>query len=100
MPLDPQKVADHLGLAAPDDRLLTATSAAQSWVERRRDAGDEVWAEPDFELGGVLYAALLYQSRAQPEGFPGYSDLGNSEVGTGEAMMNIFRLVPAAAIAI
>lgn len=97
VPLDPQRVADHLGVPV-DDRLTTATAAAQAWVERRRDAGDEVWAQPDIEMGGVLYASLLYQSRAQPEGFPGYSDLGNSDTGTGEMMMNIFRLVPAAVV--
>lgn len=98
MPLDPQLVATHLGLTAPDDRLLRATAAAQGWVQRRRDGGDEVWAEPDIEQGGVLYAALLYQSRAQPEGFPGYSDLGLSETGTGEMMANIYRLVPVAQV--
>jgi hypothetical protein len=98
MPLDPQLVADHLGLTAPDDRVNRATAAAQAWVQRRRDSGDEVWGEPDFTQGGVLYASLLYQSRAQPEGFPGYSDLGNSETGTGEMMANIFRLVPAAVV--
>lgn len=98
MPLDPQLVAEHLGLPFPDDRLVRATAAAQSWVERRRDAGDEVWSDPGFEQGGILYASLLYQSRAQPEGFPGYSELGNSESGAGEMMSNIFRLVPAAVV--
>lgn len=98
MPLDPQLVADHLGLAVPDDRVTRATEAAQSWVERRRDAGDEVWDDPAFEQGGVLYAALLYQSRAQPDGFPGYSDLGTADTSAGEAMANIFRLVPAAVV--
>lgn len=98
MPLDPNLVASHLGLSAPDERVNRATAAAQAWVQRRRDAGDEVWADPDFEQGGVLYASLLYQSRAQPEGFAGYSELGVSDTGTGEMMMNIFRLVPAAVV--
>lgn len=98
MALDPQDVAAHLGLTSPDDRCTSATVAAEAWVQRRRDGGSEVWSEPDFYMGGVLYASLLYQSRAQPEGFAGYSDLGNSDVGTGEMMMNIFRLVPAAVV--
>lgn len=98
MPLDPQLVADHLGLESPDDRVIRATLAAQNWVERRRNGGDEVWQDAGIEQGGILYSALLYQSRSQPEGFAGYSELGNAETNTGEMMSNIFRLVPAAVV--
>lgn len=95
MALDPQKVADHLGLAAPDDRITAATEASQAWVEDRRSMTDPVdlWADPAVEQGGVIYAALLVQTRAQPQGMPGFDDLGAFGGDIGTAMSNVFRLV-------
>lgn len=95
MPLDPALVAAHLGLAAADERVTAATMAAESWTQRRRSLTDPdtLWAEPDTVHGAVIYAALIYQSRAQPDGFPGYSDLGTADTSAGEAMANVYRLV-------
>jgi hypothetical protein len=93
--IEPQKVADYLGLAYPDDRVTAATVAAQRWVEKRRCLTDpiDLWIEPDVVLGTLILASLFYQQRAQPQGFPGIDDLGNFSDDVGNAWANIYRLV-------
>jgi hypothetical protein len=90
-----QAVADYLGVAVPDQRMEVCARAAQKWVEKRRSNTDPttLWADPDVVLGAVMYAALLYIQRAQPQGFPGLDDLGNYSDDVGQAMANIYRLV-------
>jgi hypothetical protein len=90
-----QAVADYLGVPYADQRMEVCALAAQKWVERRRCLTDptELWGDADVVLGAVMYAALLYQQRAQPQGFPGMEALGNYPEDTGQAMTNIYRLV-------
>jgi hypothetical protein len=95
MTLDPQKVANHLGVPAPDGRMVDLTRAAQVWVERRRSATDpiDLWLDPAVVEGAVRLAALWYTQRAQPQGFPGIDDLGNFSDDTGNAWADIYRMV-------
>jgi hypothetical protein len=95
-----QAVADYLGVATPDKRMEVSALAAQRWVEKRRSTTDpaELWADPDVVLGGVMYAALLYQQKAQPQGFAGMDALGTYSEDTGMAMVNIYRLVGSDAV--
>lgn len=92
----PDDVAEHLGLPLPaDDRLVRACTAAEGWINRRRFRTDPaaLWLNEDVVQGGILYASLLYQQRAQPQGFPGMDSLGNLGEDTGMAMAQIYRLV-------
>jgi hypothetical protein len=93
--VDAAKVAAELGLAAPDDRCIAATSAAEAWARKRRFRADPetLFAEPDVYLGTVLYAALLYKQRTQPQGFAGVDVLGTFSEDTGAAMSQIMRLI-------
>lgn len=93
--LDPQLVADHLGQAAPDDRITRATEAAERWVEERRSLTDPLTfvSAPDVIQGAIIYAGLLVQARAQGQGFPGFDDLGAYGGDIGAAMSNVYRLV-------
>ena len=77
MAVDPVDLADHLGVTQ-DDRVDRAAAAATSWAEHRRSATDPVdlWADSDVSYGGLLYGALLYQSRSAPSGFSGYDESG------------------------
>lgn len=95
MPLDPQKLAEYLGLPFPDERCTVALASAEAWTQKRRSLTDPVdlWAQPDVILGTVMFAALLYAQRAQPQGFPGMDDLGNYSDDVGQAMTQIYRLV-------
>lgn len=89
-----QRVAEQLGVPA-DDRVRDVTDAAASWVENvARCLTDPaiLWADDRVLEGTVLYAALLYQSRAAPQGFPGYdADIASLELAG--AMQNVRRLV-------
>lgn len=89
-------VAGWLGIPAiPDDtRLSDCTDAAIVWVMKRRSLtpAETLWLEPDTVLGTVMFAALLYSSRAQPQGFPGFDDLGTFSEDTGMAITQIYRL--------
>jgi hypothetical protein len=92
-----QAVADYLGLTVVDDRMELSARAAQRWVERRRSKTlpARLWASEDVLLGAVMYAALLYQQKGQPQGFSGMDALGTYSEDTGMAMAQIFRLVGA-----
>lgn len=95
-------VAAHLRLPAPDTLTETATTAAQSWVELHRS--DLTWTPepapgtapegPHVYQGAVLFAALLYQAGASPEGFPGWDDAGGM-VGVADSagMSRVYRLL-------
>lgn len=95
-PITPDDVADFLGTPV-DDRMTRATDAAVAWVTKRRcnTAPADLWPDADVRQGTVMYAGLLYTSRAQPQGFPGMSDLGTYSEDTGQAMVQIYRLVGA-----
>lgn len=90
--IDPQAVADYLDVPFADDRLTLCAEAASVWVEKRRSLTPppELWADPDVTLGTVMYAALLYQAKAAPQGFSEYEDFSTQ---FGAAMVGIYRLV-------
>jgi hypothetical protein len=95
--LTPADVATHLGASATDPRIISATDASRAWVQTRRCLTDPtmLWADAGIHQGGVLYAALLYQQRSQPQGFPGMDSLGAFGEDTGMTMANVYRLVGA-----
>ena len=92
--LTDSEVADYLGIIATGDtRLPVAVAAAQVWVERSRPDLDWASAPPaDVHLGGILMAALLYQSGASPSGMPSFDDLGSYD-DTGANLAQIYRLI-------
>lgn len=96
MSLNPAKVAAELGVTL-DQRVTDSALAAQAWVEARRCLTDPaaLWADHAVERGAVLYAALLYKQRSQPQGFPSMDALGNFPEDTGATMSQVFRLVGA-----
>jgi hypothetical protein len=96
--IDPDRLAEHLGLpkAVADSRAEHALAAAEAWACRRRSRTDPdaLFARPDAVAGTVIYAGLLYLSRAQPQGFPGMDmDLGAASEDAAMAMANAMRLV-------
>ena len=95
--VDPDRLAGWVGVPVGSDRLQEAAAAATAWVENRRSNTDpvELWAMPDVMLGGIMYAGLLFTSRAQPQGFAGFDELGRYSEDAGMAMVNIYRLVGA-----
>ena len=78
-----------------DQRLIDCHRAALSWVLKRRSLTDplDLWEEPDVCMGAVKYAALQYTSRAQPQGMPGFDDLGTFNSDLGMSMYDIKELV-------
>jgi hypothetical protein len=98
MPLPTRdQVADWLGIPSlpEDDRLTACTEAAIVWVMKRRSltTPEALWLERDTELGTVMYAGLLYGSRAQPQGFPGFDQLGVYTDDVGMAIHRVYQLV-------
>lgn len=78
--LTPEDVAAYLDLpTADDDNLLLSTAAVKAAVERRRsdlNVGDPAVFTPgdDVKGGAVIWAAIMFQARSSPSGFPGYGD--------------------------
>lgn len=97
--IDPNEVADYLGVPL-DDRITSCSEAASAWVEKRRSMTDpaELWLAPDVNLGGVIYASLLYTTRSQPQGHAGFDQLGLYGEEVGLAMSNVYRLVGSDAV--
>lgn len=94
MSVNPTDLAEYLGVAL-DARVARAADAATAWVEGRRSNTDPVmlWTAPDVQMGGLLYAALLYQARVTPAGLPGYSDDPGTYSQTTEALFRARDLV-------
>jgi hypothetical protein len=81
----------HLGIPA-DDRMTHALDASQAWCQRQRpDLDATTPTSADVHTAVILYAALLYRARSSPQGFDGYSELGDYD--TGDAMSNVYRLL-------
>ena len=80
--LTPEDVSDELGIPV-DERMTVVTDAARQWAQNLRSltAPATLWSEPDAHHGGVLYAALLYQRRAQPQGLPGFDEFSGLDTG-------------------
>ena len=86
--------AAHLDLPDSTPGLAEACDAAVEWGLKRRclTPADVLYASPDWVRGVVLYAALNYQKRAMPQGFPGF-DPDVASVDMGASMADIYRLV-------
>lgn len=71
--LTPEDVAAELGVPV-DDRVTACTDAARARVQRRRSLTEPaaLWREADAHRGGVLFGALLYQTRTTPQGMAGF----------------------------
>ena len=81
----------QLGMTA-DQRMTDALATADTWAKRQRpDLDAAAPARHDVRTAVVLYAALLYKSRSSPQGFDGYSELGDYD--TADAMSNVYRLL-------
>jgi hypothetical protein len=94
--VDPDDVSVFLGLGVPaDERVIGYTRAAESWVRKRRGRTnpDTLFKDYDVQQGTIMYAALLHTQRAQPQGLPGFTDLGVYGEDLGLAMSQIYRLV-------
>lgn len=91
--IEAQELADYLDLPVVDVRCELAAAAAVRWVENRRCKTEPavLWMEPDVRLGALQFAALEYQKKAAPQGFPEYEDFQTSAYGS--AMAGIYRLV-------
>lgn len=78
--LDPDKVAELVGQPVPtsDPLIVDATDAAEQWVTNRRSASDPavIFTSNAVLRGGHLCGALLYNQRAQAQGFPGVDGFG------------------------
>ena len=84
--LDPQQVADELGLDAPDDHVTVIVGATADYVEHMRADLDYTTPEtlPERVVhASVELAALRYQNRNAPTGFPGFGDTGDGFGGGG-----------------
>lgn len=96
-PIDVDEVAEELGIAVdPDDqRLAWCTDAAVQWCAEQRPFSDpeRLWGQARVRQAGRMYAALLYRSKAQPQGMPGLDELGDFAVDTGMSMSQIYRLI-------
>jgi hypothetical protein len=77
--LDPERVAGYLSVDYPDDHVDVVTNACAAYVERIRAELD--FATPalpeDLVQASVELAALEYQQRNAPSGFPGFGDTGD-----------------------
>jgi hypothetical protein len=87
-------VAAFLGVPV-DDRVEQATGAAVDWVAKRRcnTAKDVLCLDRDVRLGAVLFASLLYQSRATPLGIAGYDEAALYAPGAPDALYRARELV-------
>lgn len=76
--------------------MVAVVGAAVEWVMQRRSRTHpaDLWDSPSVRMGAVLYAALLYQSRSTPAGFPGYEEAGGYwSTPTDNAMRRVRELV-------
>lgn len=90
----PVEVCEHLGIAdVHDPRMLACAAAASAWVQQRRclTSFDALAADPAVRMGAVLYAALLFQARTEPEGMPGFD--GWQPPGGQSSLAQVYRLV-------
>ena len=92
-----EMVETHLGVADVDGRVQTALDVALAWAATKRRDLDP--ADTITEVGAavshavVIYAALLYRERSQPQGFATYSTLDDDQTVPSDAMMNVYRLL-------
>jgi len=95
--LDPEAVADYLGLAEVDSRVTLACDAVMAQVEKLRSDLDFSGSSEiggDIIYGSMLWASIYYQQKASPSGFAGYGDSADlvGEV-LGSRKGDVYRLI-------
>jgi len=80
--ITPDEVAARLDgtVDLADERLVGAVYAVAALVESRHssvDFSDPANVPVNFHEGAVQWAALMYQQRNAPSGFPGFGDVGD-----------------------
>jgi hypothetical protein len=97
--LDPQAVADELGIDAPDEHVEVIVGATADYVEHMRadlDYDDPASVPERVVHASVELAALRYQNRNAPAGFPGFGDTGDGFGGgaayTGTDALRVSRI--------
>lgn len=95
--LDPKRVADWLSVDEADAHVAIATAATAAYVERFREDVD--FSDPplgpefdDLVQACVELAALQYQQRNAPSGFPGYGEIGDGSFAAGYGGADVFRI--------
>lgn len=78
-----------------DGRCADAVAAAVEWAQDRRSLTDPLalWESARVRQGTILYAALLYQAAATPQGFAGYDEFGGGGGMAGDAIWRAKELV-------
>ena len=93
-----EDVQSWVGALADATRLADSTAASKQYVEERRDDLD-LAASPDpppadVKLGAIIYASLIYSSRASPTGYAAYGDGAIDIPGDNtQAYMRAMRLI-------
>jgi hypothetical protein len=94
--LDPKRVADWLSVDQADEHVAIATAATAAYVERFREDVDFTAALgpelDDLVQACVELAALQYQQRNAPSGFPGYGEIGDGSFAAGYGGADVFRI--------
>ena len=93
--LDPVRVADWLSVAYPDAHVDAVTVACAAYVERMRaelDFTTPATLPEDLTQAAVELAAIEYQQRNAPSGFPGFGDTGDGGFGGGYAGADVYRI--------
>ena len=87
-----EDVEANIGLTA-DERMTDALDAANAWAQRTRpDLDAEAPATADIVHAVVLYASVLYRSRANLGAVASYDSLEQID-DVSNAMANIYRLI-------
>lgn len=94
--LDPARVADWLSVPVSDPHVAIAAGATAAYVERMRDDVDFSVPLPpsldDMLQACVELAALQYQQRNAPSGFPGFGEVGDGAFASAYAGADVFRI--------
>lgn len=88
------KLADLLGVPEDDARLVEDLAVSIEWCQRKRsDKSPDEDPGPSIRKAVLLYASLMYQQRANPQGFPGYSASPELSEEPVDAMAQVYRLL-------
>ena len=94
--LDPERVAAWLSTDYPDEHVDTVANACAAYVERMRaelDFADPATLPEDLVQASVELAAIEFQQRNAPSGFPGFGDTGDGfGFGGGYAGADVYRI--------
>jgi hypothetical protein len=91
---DITELAELVGVPEDDARLVKDLAVSIEWCQRKRNnlPKDE---DPGLSIRQAvhLYASLMYQQRANPQGFPGYSSTPELSEEPVDAMAQVYRLL-------